>query len=76
MTTLRAAAEMALDAIETHGGQLPFVVYRNVKGALRAALAEPDWSVTGAPTFDPPSEEYLRQKIADWKKAHGDKGEP
>lgn len=40
MTTLHEAAEMALDAIETHGGILPFVVYRNVKGALRDALGQ------------------------------------
>ena len=41
MTTLREAAEQALGAIETYGGQLPFAVYRDVKGSLRAALAEP-----------------------------------
>lgn len=38
--TLLEAAEMALDAIEAHGGHLPFVVYRNVKGALRDALGQ------------------------------------
>lgn len=38
---LREAAEKALEAIETHGGHMPFAVYRDVKGALRAALTEP-----------------------------------
>lgn len=47
--TLHEAAEMALDAIETHGGILPFAVYRNVKGALRDALGgEPLTATTEA----------------------------
>lgn len=40
MTTLHEAAEQALGAIETYGGQLPFVVYRDVKSALRDALGQ------------------------------------
>lgn len=38
MNDLRRAAKRALHAIEHHGGNLPFEVYREVKDMLRDAI--------------------------------------
>lgn len=42
MTDLRQAAQMALDAIEHHGGKLPWNAFVEVRKDLRAAL-EQQW---------------------------------
>ena len=41
MTTLREAAQQALEALEHHGGHLPWNAFVEVRKDLRAALAEP-----------------------------------
>ena len=43
MTTLHKASKQALDAIETHGGHLPFLVYQYLRGALRHAIQPCNW---------------------------------
>ena len=43
MSDLRTAAQQALDAIENHGGALPYPAYRDVRGALRHALQPCNW---------------------------------
>ena len=40
MTTLRAAAQQALEALEHHGGNLPWNAFVEVRKDLRAALAQ------------------------------------
>ena len=43
MTTLHKASKQALDANETHGGHLPFLVYQYLRGALRHAIQPCNW---------------------------------
>ena len=41
MSNLRKAAQQALEALEHHGGHLPWIAFVEVRKALRAALTEP-----------------------------------
>ena len=43
MSTLHEASKQALDAIENHGGVLPFQAYRDVRIALRQATQPCNW---------------------------------
>lgn len=59
MSDLRAAAQQALEALEHHGGHLPWTAFVEVRADLRAALDAPEpvaWinycAATGRETID------------------------